>query len=156
MSTTELRNVTKATDLSLENKERYVEYSLAVQGDIDNLKAQIAMLKGKLSRLENTKHNLETQAIDFMLKNVQTVKGKAKLETATHIITVAVPHTNKVEIEDELLIPKEYIRVKEMKTVNKEKIKVDLKDGVEVPGARLVDSEPKLVLALKKDLDDAD
>ena len=154
--TTELRNVATSTGLSLETKEQFVEHSLMLDEQIENLKAQMAMLKGKLSRLENTKHNLETQAIEFMLNNLQVIKGKAKLETATHVITVAIPHTNKVEIEDELLIPKEYIRVKEMKTVNKEKIKVDLKDGVEVPGARLVDSEPKLVLALKKDLDDVD
>lgn len=136
----------RLVELSLDTKERFVEQVLYVNEQISNLETHMAMLKAKLTKLKNTKLNMEKQATDYILSNVVPIKNKIQLTTDTHILKVTIPHTNKVVITDELLIPKEYIRIKTEESINKEKIKVDLKDGKEVPGAILQDSDYKFDL----------
>lgn len=150
--TTDLRTPTRLpTELTLDNKELFVEHVLLLDEQISDLKNQMSLAKGKLAKLEEARSRLEENATTFLLNNVQATKSKHRLETATHVLTVSIPHTNKVVITDELLIPKEFIKEKVTTTINKEKIKVMIKDGVDVPGAVLMDSDPSFTIGEKVD-----
>ena len=115
--------------------------------------------KHMITELINEKRNTINRMKLFIMNSIKKL-GKHKIENDALTISV-VKSPPKVVIDDEELIPEEYKRVEVVisasdlnkllvsgipyiekdQSVDKTKIKDDLKDGVTISGARLEDSE---------------
>lgn len=110
----------KAEQVALAYKNCIAEIE-TLEKVIDQLQMKVAIKK----RSKNFFHDwLDAQVTD-------------KLKTA--LVSIYHSRTKKTELTDESAIPDEYIKV--TKTVQKEAIKKAIQSGVDVPGAKLVDSK---------------
>lgn len=107
----------------------------------------------------------ESQSMDSYIKNMQERQAKVdkKIESLKDYLkyNMDILKLNKVEspefdvqlranqysldLFDQALIPKEYIRVKESVSISKQDIIKDLKVGCDVPGARFVTTKSVLI-----------
>lgn len=99
----------------------------AIKAEMDNLKARYDRINAKSERMR-----------DYLLYNMEQT-GTTKMETSK--VALSTRSTSKVEITDELGLPKEYWRIKETATPDKTAIKKALNAGESVKGAMLVKSK---------------
>jgi hypothetical protein len=107
---------------------------------------QAQLAAQEIKRLQGRKHAFERsyERLESYAKLAMEVAGKTKLEGATSTLALRKsPMSVFIHNFDE--VPAEYLTVKIDHCVDKEKVKRDLKAGVEVPGAELVDDRFYLV-----------
>ncbi|CEQ10662.1 bacteriophage resistance protein [[Clostridium] sordellii] len=109
--------------------------------NIQAVKNEIGRLKTKQKALENRQKNIRTYALNC-LNNL----GEKKIETPIGNMTVR-KGASTLKIEDESKIPSKYIEVVQTYKVDKELLKSDLKDGVEIEGVYM--TEPGTTLMIK-------
>ena len=122
------------------NEEQFVAKAEDYGHAILNLKGMAAAAKAEKERLaglqkfyENTQKRL-TDA----LSNAMQVFGHDKVENAT--MRLSLRHTTATEVDDLDQLPAEYKTTKVEVVADKTAIKKAIQDGIEVPGAHLVEN----------------
>ena len=113
--------------------ENIIKLIKSVEGDIKAYKEEELRLSTRRKILENKVTNLK-EYLESSLKAIGKKEIKGKLFTLR--IQKNAP---SVVIDDLNTIPKEYLTV--IEKIDKTKLKEDLKNGLEIPGARLEASE---------------
>jgi len=116
-----------ARDVKIENTGLFIKN---LESDIDGLKLE----EGKLAERRRVKQNKLNDVKQFLddflrssdIKNFETAKIKMSFRKSERVV-----------IDDEALLVAGYFTVKITETVDKTKIKRDLKSGIEIPGAEL-------------------
>lgn len=109
---------------------------------IDRLKADQAMLEERAAALMDRAIRL-SRNIDQMKKRLQStmeLTNMRKFKTNTYSFSI-VKNPKSVKIENEALIPSEYIKEKVTTRIDKKQLKEDLSDGLIIPGAMLIQTE---------------
>lgn len=109
---------------------------------IKNKEANVVALKDEEKRLANKRKRLEKE-IDSMknwiFENMQAIEKK---EIKHDLFDVKIrKNPPKAEIIKEDLIPDEFVKVEEIKKINKRELLVRLKEGEIIPGAELTQGE---------------
>lgn len=125
---------------------------LVVQSQVTNIVESIRTLESELSELENMKKTIDLRvtthkkAIEQAKSAIKDSMQKNKLKSIkTDTVQITLKSsTKKVEIQDESLIPEEYI--KRDPVVNTMLLKAVLATGKEVPGAKLVPGAEALTI----------
>jgi len=106
--------------------------------------AELAALE--IKRIQDRKRGFERsyERLEACAKLAMELAGKRKLEGATSTLSLRKSPT-AVFLHNFDQVPAEYFTVKIDRWVDKEKVKRDLKAGIEVPGAELVDDRYHLV-----------
>lgn len=123
----------ESIELAIEDKAQNI--AIILQGmdyDIETLKAEEKRLAGRRKALENNKENLKT----YLRYHMEIAKlNKIKSPNFTVALQNNPP---SLEIVDEKAIPPKYLTViPETYVLDKARIKEALKEGEEIPGARL-------------------
>jgi len=113
--------------------------SINVAKFIRNLEHTAEGIKETERKQADRRKNLEQKILrlkEYLKSNLENI-GLDKIENDELVITIQKnPH--KVSIIDEQLIPKEYFEIQEQVSINKTKIKEDLKNGKDIPGCEMV------------------
>lgn len=117
-----------------EKVENIAVYIKNMRSDAEALKAEEDMLKDRRQRLERHVERLGTYLTEQLSR-----AGKRRVETTR--ADVSLRSTKSVLVEDELLVPEEYIRETVKRMPDKRAISRDLKDGKSVPGCTLVERD---------------
>lgn len=117
---------------SIEDKaENTVKLIKSIEADIKALKEEEQKLYNKRKSLEGKKENLK----DYLECTLKAI-GKEKIKG--NIFTISMQkNAPKLIIEDYKTIPEEYITTETTTIVFKDEVKAALKNGIEVPGAKL-------------------
>lgn len=122
------------------NEENFVTKSEDYGHAILNLKGMAAAAKAEKERLaalhkfyENTYNRL-----DNALKTAMVATGREKVETPT--MRLSLRHSTATEVDDLDAVPAEFKATKVEVVADKTAIKKAIQDGIEVPGARLVEN----------------
>ena len=110
-----------------ESKLKQINYS---NSRIEWIKSEIARLQA-LQETEEKHLDKAKRSIDWIMK----ATGTDKLETSLN--NLSYRKSESVSILDENIIPSEYWKVKEVKTIDKMKIKEDIKNWLDVIGASI-------------------
>jgi len=102
--------------------------------DIYVIDDEIKRLKKRKSVIENFQENLRS----YLIENMQLSNIK-KISCPLFTVTL-VDGAYKVEIEDESKLPDDYVTVEVIEKPDKKKILKDLKEGIDVLGAKKVRS----------------
>ena len=105
----------------------------------DHLEAQKVMRKAQVVRLEKANRRADAilERIDNAILRTIEVTGRKSLEGSLYSFSLRkLPPS--VEVIDQSVVPPQYIRTTVSESVDKTIAKVDLKNGVAVPGLRLV------------------
>jgi len=119
-------------DQKYENTGKYIQ-SLGAMAE--SIGAAIKEQQHRKKVIENKVDRLKKYLFDNMKLN-----GTKKVSTPYFDISV-VKNRSKVEIDDESLIPDEFLKIQEIKTPIKAAIKSELDSGNKVAGAKLVHGE---------------
>jgi hypothetical protein len=113
--------------------------SINVAKFIRNLEHTAEGIKEIERKQTDRRKNLEQKILrlkEYLKSNLENV-GLDKIENDELVIALQKnPH--KVSIIDEQLIPKEYFEIQEQVSINKTKIKEDLKNGIDIPGCEMI------------------
>jgi hypothetical protein len=112
-----------------------------------NISADIAAIDAQIKRLQDKKKSIQSR-VDWLrnyLKRNMDATGITKISCPLFSATLAAPG-KKVEITDETKIPDKYVRVKTVVDPDIPAILMALKEGADIPGAMLVDSERRLII----------
>ena len=123
-----------------EKASNVVLFSKNIEADIDAIDAEIKRLQEKKKAIQNKVESLR----EYLRMNM-TATGINKISCPLFSITMSAP-TKQVEILDELILPDDYVTVKTTVAPDKKKILSDLKSGMDIPGAALVDGTPRLTI----------
>lgn len=125
--------------LILKNKaENIVGYNFTLESNKNVLKKEIERLQSIYKATENKQEKLYTYVKENMNK-----LGLEKIETPIGNITIK-KNPPSVNIYDEKIIPIEYIKEKIVTSIDKAKIKEDIKKGINVLGAELIETNTRL------------
>lgn len=105
----------------------------SIKGDIEAIKLEEKRLQGIKKSKESTIKGLE----DYLFNNLQFV-DKKKIQTPLYKISIA-KNPPKLVIKNEDKVPDKYLKV--IKQVDKAKLKEDIKSGLEVDYAELIQTE---------------
>lgn len=112
-----------------------------LQADEDGIKKEIDRLTALKKSISSSSENL----IDYIKAGMEAT-SKDKLDLGLFKLTLKVA-TKAVEVVDESQIPAKYFRViPESKVVDKVALSKDLKDEIEITGAKLVDGKRALLI----------
>jgi hypothetical protein len=112
-----------------------------------NFDAEISAIDREIERLQEKKkirQNKIDSVREYLSHNMQAT-GISKIECPLFAITLSKP-AKQVEITDEAALPDEYVRVKTTVSPDKVALAKALKDGIEVPGAILIDGASRLTI----------
>jgi hypothetical protein len=107
--------------------------SSAISDEAKRLQSKKTALTSKIARLEQ-----------YLIENMRS-EGIKSIDDGILRATVSKPRPIAV-IEDDAAIPDSYMRIKTDVAVDKKLLLDDLKEGKEVPGAKLGDSKPGLTI----------
>ncbi|UBH07876.1 siphovirus Gp157 family protein [Macrococcus armenti] len=120
--------------------EKYRKYDfmqkmiLSLKGDVNTLKERETTLSKRRKSYENKIKSLQNYMLDAM-----KFKGEEKFKTEE--FTYFIRTTKSTHIEDETLLPERYL-IPQPPKVDRQTIKNDIvKNGIEVPGAAIVENE---------------
>lgn len=121
--------------------DRYTAIIRNKMSEVDAIDAEIDRLKGLRSTAANVVDRIKKRICDYMLRTDQKRLhgniGSFYLRSGSQ----------SVEIENEALIPSEFIRiVPEKREVDKNEIKAAIRSGVDVPGAVIKAGNPILMM----------
>ncbi|EGQ3285748.1 siphovirus Gp157 family protein [Staphylococcus pseudintermedius] len=106
---------------------------LSLKGDINTLKERETALSKRRKSYENKIKSLQNYMLDSM-----KFKGETKFKTEE--FTYFIRKSETTQIEDENVIPEKY-KTPQLPKIDKKQIKKDIKAGIEVKGASLVENE---------------
>ncbi|EKI4610889.1 siphovirus Gp157 family protein [Staphylococcus pseudintermedius] len=106
---------------------------LSLKGDINTLKERETALKKRRKSYENKIKSLR----NYMLASM---KSKSETKFKTEEFTYFINKSDSTQIDDENAIPDKY-KTPQLPKIDKEQIKKDIKAGVEVKGASLIENE---------------
>lgn len=144
--TGEIRDNETLEELETELKNALVNKSEGIIKVFRNQKADLEMVKLEIVRLTALQKKIEKSIKNFeeyIKFNMKKMDIK-KIETSLGNITLRAGSPS-ADVFDESLIPKEFIREKITYEPKKDDIKKMLKEGKEVPGARLIYKESIII-----------
>ncbi|EGQ1685696.1 TPA: siphovirus Gp157 family protein [Staphylococcus pseudintermedius] len=106
---------------------------LSLKGDINTLKERETALSKRRKSYENKIKSLQNYMLDSM-----KFKGETKFKTEE--FTYFIRKSDSTQIDDESAIPEKY-KTPQLPKINKTQIKKDIKAGIDVKGASLVENE---------------
>lgn len=117
-----------------EISEKLEGYAMVVK----NLESDIAGLKAEEKRLADRRKSLEegVKRMKEAMQDTLLLTGEKRIKTQK--FTISLRKSSSVEIENEDLIPEEFVKV--TKTISKSELAKRLKEA-EVPGVKLVEKE---------------
>ena len=122
------------------NEEQFVAKAEDYGHAILNLKGMAAAAKAekeRLAALQKFYENAQKRLTDA-LSNAMQVFGHDKVENAT--MRLSLRHSTATEVDDLDAVPAEYKTTKVEVVADKTAIKKAIQDGIEVPGAHLVEN----------------
>ena len=117
-----------------------VSMAFNIESDIDAIDAEIKRLNEKKKTIQAKSEWMR----DYLKRNMEAT-GINKISCPLFSITLSAA-SKQVEITDEAALPDDYVRVKTTVAPDKVAIAKALKDGVDVPGAVLVDGARRLTI----------
>lgn len=124
---TELNNI---VDKQADKVDRSVSFYKFCEGQIEWLKSEKDSMDLLIKRYERAMERMEYLArIAMSVDGVECIEGKFK--------KISIRKSEFVDVIDQSQIPDSHMRIKTMVEVDKQKIKEDLKRGLDVPGAAL-------------------
>lgn len=107
---------------------------------VENMNSDIVALEQQIKRLQSKKRAIENKqkSLKEYLRTNMERTGINKIETPFFKVSLSKA-TVQCEIVDLDLLPDDYVEVKTTVSPNKRKILSDLKEGVDVPGAKIKD-----------------
>lgn len=108
------------------------------EADIELIDMAIKKLQARKQVIENKRKHLR----DYLKFNMLAT-GITKISCPLFSIVLA-KGIKKVHITDEKLLPDDYVTVKTVVQPDKRKLLADLKQGLDIPGAELVETEGSL------------
>lgn len=106
---------------------------LSLKGDVNTLKEREKALSKRRESYENKIRSLRNYMLDSM-----KFKGETKFKTEE--FTYFIKNSDSTQIDDENAIPDKY-KTPQPPKIDKKQIKKDIKAGIEVAGASLVENE---------------
>ncbi|QHW36821.1 siphovirus Gp157 family protein [Staphylococcus ursi] len=106
---------------------------LSLKGDVNTLKERETALNKRRKSYENKIKSLQ----NYML---ESMKFKGETNFKTQEFTYFIRKSDLTQIDDESAIPDKY-KVEQAPKINKTQIKKDIKAGIEVKGASLIENE---------------
>ncbi|QQV87998.1 hypothetical protein [Staphylococcus phage PMBT9] len=106
---------------------------LSLKGDVNTLKERETSLNKRRKSYENKIKSLQNYMLDSM-----KYKGETKFKTEE--FTYFIRKSETTQIEDENVIPDKY-KTPQLPKIDKTQIKKDLKSGIDVSGASLIENE---------------
>lgn len=106
---------------------------LSLKGDVNTLKERETSLNKRRKSYENKIKSLQNYMLDSM-----KYKGETKFKTEE--FTYFIRKSETTQIEDENVIPDKY-KIPQLPKIDKTQIKKDLKSGIDVSGASLIENE---------------
>ncbi len=105
------------------------------------LLSDIDAIKAEETRLANRRRSIE-KGVNRIKNNLDNTLKRLELPVFnTPQVSITFRSSTKTEILDERLIPEEFINEKITRTPMKDEIKKAIKDGMEVPGAVLIECQ---------------
>lgn len=124
---TELNNI---VDKQADKIDRSVSFYKFCESQIEWLKSEKESMDLLIKRYERAMERMEYLArIAMSVDGVECIDGKTR--------KITMRKSEFVEVLDQAQIPESHMRVKTTVEVDKQKIKEDLKKGLDVPGAAL-------------------
>ncbi|UXR86203.1 siphovirus Gp157 family protein [Staphylococcus felis] len=106
---------------------------LSLKGDVNTLKERETALNKRRKSYENKIKSLQNYMLDSM-----RFKGETKFKTEE--FTYFIRKSDSTQIDDESVIPEKY-KMPQLPKINKAQIKKDIKAGIDVAGASLIENE---------------
>lgn len=123
-----------------EKAQAIVSLAFNVEGGIDAIDVQIKRLQDKKRAIQ-----AKSEWLRNYLKTNMEATGINKIQCPLFSITLSKA-SKVVEITDESELPDDYVKVKTDISPDKAMIAKALKDGLEIPGATLVDGSRRLTI----------
>ena len=114
---------------------------------LQNLEADVEALKAAESRIAARRRTIENRAEwlkEYLRSNMERC-GISKIECPEFVVTLGKPR-DVCEIVNEDELPELYVKTKVTKSPDKTLILKAMKDGYNVPGARIGKSKPSLTI----------
>lgn len=128
----DIDNLLLSRDEKIENTGCYIKNLLS---DIEQLKAEEKSLKERRQTKEKKVERLKKYLADSML-----LFGDKKFETPR--VALSFRKSKQVEIDEDVVLPEEFIKVKVEKSPDKTKLKdAILKQGESIEGVRIIEKE---------------
>lgn len=109
-------------------------YLKGVRADIEALKAEESALR---KRRQITERKAERLA-DY-IQGVLTSRYEGKFETPK--VKLSTRRSSRIEVEDESLVPADFVNETVTYSVDKKKAKAEMKNGNAIPGLALIESQ---------------
>ena len=109
-----------------------------IDGDIGAIDHEIKRLQAKKEQFNSTKQSMN----NYLRENMEA-SGIKKITCPLFSITLAKGR-DVVVIDDEALIPDEYVTVKTVIAPDKRKLMKAMKEGESIPGAHTEETEPSI------------
>lgn len=111
---------------------------------IRNKQAEVEAFKAEADRLTEKKQAAE-KAVDGMKKLIlDYMRATDQKKTGTGLFTVSRRSSKSCELTDETKIPEQYL-IPQPAKIDKKAILAQLKEGAEIPGAQLKESESIMI-----------
>lgn len=113
----------------------------------DSNESRIDFIDKRVKEYQQEKKRLDKQndrIMDYMTAVIDNA-GIKQVQTAHHILRPR-NYRAKVSIDPKAELPKDYIKTKEVESVDKKLLYQDLKAGIKVPGAELVPNRKTTIL----------
>lgn len=111
------------------------------------MEADIEAIDSELKRLSEKKKAIQNRVewLRNYLRDNMAATGITKISCPLFNITLSEA-AKQVEVFDESALPDDYVTVKTVLSPDKRKLLADLKEGVDIPGAMLVDGTRRLTI----------
>lgn len=121
-----------------EKAHNIIAVATTLDSDINAIDAQIKRLQERKKAINSNVERLK----EYLRYNME-VSGINKISHPLFSITLGKPSAT-CEVTDQSLLPDDYVTVKTEIKPDKRKILKDLKEGVEIEGAEIIEGKPSL------------
>ncbi|WP_369710824.1 siphovirus Gp157 family protein [Leptotrichia sp. HSP-334] len=135
-----INDTKESVELLLEEKSEQLELILKELEAKEEKCKEIADFYAKKAKYSNEKKKILKELILGAMQKLDT----KKIETATGTFTIR-NNTPSLIIDDENLIPQKFTTFVQTKKIEKNEIKKEIKNGVEIPGVHLETTQSLLV-----------
>lgn len=131
LETGEILDLEKLDKLELQKKEKIENIALWYK----NLNYEAEAIKKERSELEKREKSIRNK-VESLQKYLINALGGEKFETAR--VKISYRKSERINIENIFDIDEKYLRVSS--TINKDKIREDIKKGIEVRGVKVIEN----------------
>lgn len=135
-----INDTKESVGLLLKEKSNQLELILKDLESKEEKCKEIADFYAKKAKQANEKRKALKELIITTMKGL----GTKRLETETGIFTIK-NNTPSLKIDNEDLIPQKFVNYIQTRKIEKNEIKKEIKNGVEIPGAHLETSQSLLI-----------